>query len=1141
MEKNTEYLRLLQERNRLKKMMSTKSKEEQERDELERGFRTQFRGANAEVSKEIEKTVPKVAAKANKPFAVINRLITDANKAWGHSEKKSSASIGNSTQLISSLVHIQQHSSESDAIDDGIEYEPDFDEPSDVDEITMEHDHEGSKRAMDDSSSWNEDDEMNMQLFINQLAHETDMDCAGIQMKSSNETTTTQASLRISHRLLTNEGLIPMIDISVKCTPSIDSSNMNMDAVKPMNSISTSGVVSSVVHDLPNASSTTVGVEDLDELDLFLQNKMSKLTSGQKRKLLLALQSNEDVAVSSALTNDVVAINAPEPVPADIMVNDRKAKDEKLEVGHESNGTTNSQESRLLSSPHSMGLGPTRPLVSIRIRILTAWSKSSFVSLRAIRLRLFNRSIGTTDVEAMKMIDEGSPFVDVLHGLKCRMFQGMVPIPAVSDSMRSLSILTTGHDSNLLKQSLRKQAGLQASTMCRPVGKHQLAAGTWKGPFKPDHPLELVFEGDLGDQLDSNHWVNRVSEIELQKSMGLVIWNGSSPTGSYSSAKDVDVYMGSRCVWSGQLAEATSSLSLADGPQSQLYAVEEQCPSVVIFPLGGMKPADPPQSQVRRNTSIHAADANEIPASSADIVIPLHSDRSLTFCADSVVDKVLKDDKPNWLTGIGGSKVDSIIPVRYIDEPPISGLLRMTPSKSKVRRRSVEDPAPGSSSSSSINSSSSSATTQHQLNSPKSPLSRTKQTRSPVVDSSSEVTNGATSPGMKSRVAGTERKHTSRRNRNHLLKDLNMRTSADMNSTFVDALSDSFVGASSMQQSEADLEKSLDAITFAEKFNLGRLSTTNVDRVAAGIDDSELHADDSLDNRPDAAVSKMDRMMPDAAQHSSSSLNPIDIRSPNIHDGTDNASKLKVTSATKDLRAVERMAKIDLVQEKINNTLAGLAGIMSSLAVTDNAFIKRAGIDTSPTRKRDSTEHPTDEAPVYSSYRSEQLPMGETLRLDFYSTWGDQNYVGLNGLEFFDGSGALIQPNLGGMVPSDSNSSDVCIFSIEAYPPGWGSLAGGDVEDPRKVSNLLDGVNITRNDLHVWLAPQINALHVESNDPLPTTDSKFGLVATITVRFSKSTQLSFMRIFNYNKSRAHNQRGVKKCKITLDENTIYEG
>jgi hypothetical protein len=235
------------------------------------------------------------------------------------------------------------------------------------------------------------------------------------------------------------------------------------------------------------------------------------------------------------------------------------------------------------------------------------------------------------------------------------------------------------------------------------------------------------------------------------------------------------------------------------------------------------------------------------------------------------------------------------------------------------------------------------------------------------------------------------------------------------------------------------------------------------------------------------------------------------------------------------------MAKIDFVQEKINNTLAGLAGIMSSLAVTDNAITKRAYIDTSPMRKRDSVEHPTDKAPVHSSYSSEQLPVGETLRLDIYSTWGDQNYVGLNGLEFFDGSGALIQPNLGGMVPSDSNSRDVCIISIEANPPGLGSLVGGDVEDPRKVSNLLDGVNITRNDLHVWLAPQINAMCSEGIDHLQTTDSKFGLVATITVRFNKSTQLSFMRIFNYNKSRAHNQRGVKKCKILLDENTIYEG
>jgi len=1135
MEKNTEYLRLLQERNRLKKMMSMKSKEEQERDDLERGFRTQFRGANAELIKDNEKA-HKVTAKSNKPFAVINRLIPDASKAWGQSDKKSGIAICTSDH--SNIDAYTRHSSGSD---DGIEYEPDFDEPSDVDEMTMEHDYEGSRKTIDDSSSWNEDDETNMQLFISQLAHGTDKDGAYTQMKSSTNESMMQvqaSSLRVdnnqSHRSPKDKGLSPIKDTSTQHIPSDDGSNTDA-AVKPINSISmTTSVVSRVNSEVYDQPKAVIDDKDVDEWDLFLQKKMSKLTSEQKKKLLLALQqqSSEEITASSAHENDH-AMAVLEPAGAVIALNDINTQEERVDVDHIPSGMINAlQEDRLLSRPlSSMDPGHSRPLVSIRIRILTTWSKSSFVSLRAIRLRLFNYSIGTSD-EAMTM-QEGSPFVDVLHGLKCRIFQGMVPMPVVSESMRTLSILTAGHDSNLLKQSLSLRV---ASTSYRPVGKHQLNFGTWKGPFKLDNPLDLVFEGVLSDQLDSNHWVNRVSEVELQKRMGLVIWNGSSPVGSYSSAKDVDVYVGSRCVWSGQLEEISSSgpsANTSNGPQTQLYSSEETCPSVVIFPLAGTKP-DPPPSQIRRNTDIQAVDQDEASVPSGEVVVPLLREGTVLFDDNPVVEKERTEDKPKWLTGIVDS---STIPMRCTDDPPISSHLRMTQSKSKVRRRSAEEPPTPSSSSS---------TTQQLLNSPKPSSSRIKQTRNSDIEPSQQEVNGATSPGIKSRGTGSERKYTSRRNRSHLLKDLNMRVSSDMDSIFVDALSDSY-GESSMQLSEADLEKSLDAITFAEKFNLGRLSTTNLDRAGEEDESEEAHVDDSLDDRPVAAAldGKVDSKESAATQ--SCLMNTIDdVLSPNRHDNSDNTSihsNLKVTSVAKDLRAVERMAKIDLVQEKINITLAGLAGIMSSLSTTtDNAFTKRAAIDTSTLSKRDSTtEHSSDEAPIHLSYRSE-VPTGETLRLYIYSTWGDQNYVGLNGLEFFDGSGALIQPHLRPeMAPCNSSSKDVYIYSIEAYPSGLGSLSAGDVEDPRKVTNLLDGVNITRNDLHVWLAPQINALHVECSDPLTTEDSKIGLIATITVRFSKSTQLSFMRIFNYNKSRTHNQRGVKQCKILLDDNIIFEG
>ena len=156
------------------------------------------------------------------------------------------------------------------------------------------------------------------------------------------------------------------------------------------------------------------------------------------------------------------------------------------------------------------------------------------------------------------------------------------------------------------------------------------------------------------------------------------------------------------------------------------------------------------------------------------------------------------------------------------------------------------------------------------------------------------------------------------------------------------------------------------------------------------------------------------------------------------------------------------------------------------------------------------------EAPVVQvdsqvdSFKIPELPRGKTLRIELLSTWGDPHYIGLNGLDIFDHNGQLV-------VLSDVKSQ------IAAHPEDINVLEEYD-DDPRKVSNLMDGTNLTCDDLHVWLAP-----------------FAAGAEHSITIQFDGVTTLSLLRIWNYNKSRTHSYRGVQALRATLDGLVIFEG
>ncbi|XP_046573388.1 katanin-interacting protein-like isoform X2 [Haliotis rubra] len=135
-----------------------------------------------------------------------------------------------------------------------------------------------------------------------------------------------------------------------------------------------------------------------------------------------------------------------------------------------------------------------------------------------------------------------------------------------------------------------------------------------------------------------------------------------------------------------------------------------------------------------------------------------------------------------------------------------------------------------------------------------------------------------------------------------------------------------------------------------------------------------------------------------------------------------------------------------------------------------------------------------------------ELPYGQELVLNIKTTWGDQHYVGLTGIDIFSSKG-----------------EPVTIKQISAKPKDINELPDYH-KDPRVITNIIDGVNRTRDDVHMWLAPFT-----------PSGDHK------VFMTFEKPCKIAMIRIWNYNKSRIHSYRGAKDVTMTLDKQLVFKG
>ncbi|KAH7714252.1 Protein K04F10.2 [Aphelenchoides avenae] len=130
---------------------------------------------------------------------------------------------------------------------------------------------------------------------------------------------------------------------------------------------------------------------------------------------------------------------------------------------------------------------------------------------------------------------------------------------------------------------------------------------------------------------------------------------------------------------------------------------------------------------------------------------------------------------------------------------------------------------------------------------------------------------------------------------------------------------------------------------------------------------------------------------------------------------------------------------------------------------------------------------------------------GFIFQLRLLSTWGDEFYIGLNGIELFNRSNRMIK-----LRPQN----------LAAFPESVNILPSVS-RDPRSSDKLIDGVNDTKKAQHMWLTPMLPNRY-----------------ARIFIIFDTPTFISRIRIYNYRKTP---ERGVRHIAISADDLIIYSG
>ncbi|XP_044252344.1 katanin-interacting protein-like [Tribolium madens] len=307
---------------------------------------------------------------------------------------------------------------------------------------------------------------------------------------------------------------------------------------------------------------------------------------------------------------------------------------------------------------------------------------------------------------------------------------------------------------------------------------------------------------------------------------------------------------------------------------------------------------------------------------------------------------------------------------------------------------------------------------------------------------------------------------------------------------------------------QEDLEKSWKSLDHFKQSHKGRLDSAKNFILDSKIDfDSVLSPIFSNDEVGSYSPSLLDQTVPNRSRSEMS----------NYHKSTTSKSQIEMYPRRYDSSFEKKLSEYQLNIDKENKLREEIISelLAENERITERLkrhSLERGGEPDGPTffKYNSNSKYKSKSSKVKVAKESvfiiPELPSGQTLIIDILTTWGDKYYVGLNGIEIFGIDGKLVK-----------------VKKITAVPPDVNVLPKCNA-DPRVVTNLLDGVCKTQDDMHIWLAPfEMGCSHI------------------ITIEFEKVETLAMIRIWNYNKSRIHSYRGVRDIVMFLDDMAIFKG